>query len=185
MQSAIPSTQTVATNIVTVTTESGSGLDRHIGVGTTATTVNLTLPSTIGIVTGAGAGRSAETSVSARQPAESHRLRAQTGSNATTGNDTVPTTTAATTRTTTTTTVSGPANTTSGTDNVQDDIQDDIQDSNDVLSGIFSDNIQMEERGRRWRATLPRETNTSDVSRSSTPNTVTSNHTMTRPTGIV
>jgi len=181
MQSAIPSTQTVATNIVTFATESVSGLDRHIGVGTTATTVNLTRPSTIGIVTGAGAGRSAETSVIARQPAESCRLRAQTGSNATTGNDTVPTTTAATTTTTTTTTVSGPANTTSGTDNVQDDIQD----SNDVLSGIFFDNIQMEERGRRWRATLPRETNTSDVSRSGTPNTVTSNHTITRPTGIV
>jgi len=170
MQSAIP--------LSPVATESVSGLDRHVGVGTTATTVNLTRPSTIGIVTGAGAGRSAETSVIARQPAESRRLRAQTGSNATTGNDTVPTTTAATTTTTTTSTVSGPANTTSGTDNVEDDIQD-------VLSGIFFDNIQMEERGRRWRATLPRETNTSDVSRSGTPNTVTSNHTITRPTGIV
>lgn len=97
----------------------------------------------------------------------------------------MPTTTAATTTTTTTTTVSGPANTTNGTDNVQDDIQDDIQDSNDVLSGIFSDNIQMEERGRRRHATLPHETNNSDVSHSGTPNTVTSNHTITRPTGIV
>lgn len=196
--STTPSTYTVATNIVTVTTGSGSGLDRHIGVGTIPTTTTFTRPSTIGIVTGAEAGRSAEASVgggllplsvsdgigSGRQSEESLGLSHQPGSTVTTGNNTVPTTTTVTTITTTTTTVLGLPNTTSGTDEAMQDSDD------DPLSIFRLDDVEMEERGRRWRATLPRETDTSNVdqvpvSRTATPNPVTSNDTIPRPPGTV
>ena len=116
----------------------------------------------------------------------------QPRSTVTTGNDTVPTSTAATT--TTSVTVSGPSNTTSGTGEV-------IQDSDDDPQSIFLNDVEMEERGRRWRATLPRDNDTSSVdvvvvstsatpnqvpvSRSATPNPVTSNNTISRPSGTV
>ena len=154
--STTPSTQTVATNIVTVASGSGSGLDSDIGVGTIPTMATFTRLST----TVAGAGQSAEASDrrwvlplsasngigSGRQSEESPGLRVQPGSNFTTGNNTVPTTTTATTRTTTTTTVSGQPNNASGVDEA-------IQDSNDALPSIVPDYAEMEERGRRWRAT--------------------------------
>ena len=207
-RNATPSTQTVATNIVIVTTGSGSGLGRNIGVGTIPSRSTLTRPSTIGIVTGAGAERTAEASgrgggqpVSASdgmgaggQSEESPGQSQQPQSTVTTGNDTVPTSTAAATRTTTTATVSGPSNTTSGTDEV-------IQDSDVDPLSVFLGDSEMEEQGRRWHATLPRETDTSSVdqvavsisatpnqvpvSSSATPNPVTSNHTITRPPGTV
>ena len=128
------------------------------------------------------------------QSEESPGQSQQPQSTVTTGNDTVPTSTAAATRTTTTTTVSGPSNSTSGTDEV-------IQDSDDDPLSVFLGDIEMEERGRRWRGTLPRETDTSSldqvavsisatpnqvpVSSSATPSPVTSNHTITRPPGTV
>ena len=88
----------------------------HISEGTILTTVTFTCPSTIGIVTGDGAVRTDEASVSGgglplhasngtgsgRQSKESPSLMDQPGSAVTIGNDTVPTTTPATTRTTTT-----------------------------------------------------------------------------------
>ena len=74
---------------------------------------------------------------SGRQSEESPGLRVQPGSNATTGNNTVPTTNAATTRTKTTTTVSGGRpNDTSGVDEA-------IQDSNGALPSIFPDYVEM------------------------------------------
>ena len=201
-RSTNPSTLAVATNIVTVTTGSGSGLDRHIGVGTIPTMVTFTRPSTIGIVTDAAAGRNAEASVrggvltpsasdrivSGGQSEESPGQSQQPQSNVTTGIDLVPTTTTVTTRTTTTTTttttitVLGPPNTATGTDEIN-------QDSDDDPLNIFLDDIEMEERGRRWHATLLRETITSSVGQVTVsreragPNPVTSNHTISRPPG--
>jgi len=56
-----------------------------------------------------------------------------------------------------TTTVLGLPNTTSGTDEA-------MQDSDyDPLRIFRLDDVEMEERGQRWRATLPRETDTSNV----------------------
>lgn len=157
-----------------------------------------TRPSTIGFETGAGAGRNAEAPVrggvlplissdgihvgSGGQSEESPGQSQQPQNTVTTGNDTVPATATTTTRTTTTTTVSGLPTTTTETGEIN-------QDSDDDPLGILLDNVEMEERGRRWCATLPRETITSTVDQvpvstvSAGPNPVTPHHTITRPAG--